>query len=120
MHSTVSIISSHTLYVSSSPLLQYSPREGVLGDARTHHQTQHLPCQQRAILPVEQVDQHIADLLNGGQISLQHDEPNARPYVSKSNVVGTLHLLDEGNGPNILPNLLPAFFPIDLNNERRV
>ena len=125
MHSTVSTISSHTLYVSSSPLLQYSPREGVLGDARTHHQTQHLPCQQRAILPVEQVDQHIADLLNGGQISLQHDErqigvPNARPYVSYSNTIGTLHLLDEGNGPNILPNLLSAFFPVDLNNERRV
>ena len=57
--------------------------------------------------------------------SLQHDErqirvPNTRPYVSYSNTIGTLHLLDEGNGSNILPNLLSAFFPVDLNNERRV
>lgn len=125
MHSTVSTISSQTLYASPSPPVQYSPREGILGDARTHHQTQHLPCQQRTVLPVEQVDQHIPDLLYGGQISLQHDErqigvPNPRPYVLKSSRIGTLHLLDEGNSSNILPNLLPAFFPVDLNNERRV
>ena len=86
MHSTVSTVSSHTLYSMKQRTQHYSFRECILRNIGANRKEQHLPRKQSAISHIDHLDQRLLVLLHRRRVSLKNDEgevgiADARSYM---------------------------------------
>ena len=86
MHSTVSTVSSHTLYSMKQRTRHYSLRERILRNIGANRKEQHLPRKQSAVSGIDHLDQSLLVLLHRRRVSLKNDEgevgvANARSYL---------------------------------------
>ena len=86
MHSTVSTVSSHTIYSMKQRTQHYSLCERILRNIGANRKEQHLPRKQSAISRIDHLDQSLLVLFHRRGVSLKNDEgevglANARSYL---------------------------------------